>query len=243
MAPSRTAAIIADPVFDLRDERLAHLVNGGGAAHTPRLQRLPFSAHEADAIEALVDDASQVLSLTGFAASREQVLAAPLNQYRYLHLATHGLVDARRPAMSGIALAAYDQTANPQPNMLLLGDLYQLGLNAELVTLSACDTALGKDIRGEGLVGMVDAFLRAGANGVIASLWPAADRATAELMTHFYDAMLKDGRAPAAALRHAQRQLAASKEWSAPFYWAGFVYLGDWRRPAETTERIATVYF
>ncbi len=239
--PSRTAAIIADPVFDLRDERLAHLPNGHRITHERRLQRLPYSAREANAIAALVGDASQVLSLTGFAASREQVLAAPLDQYRYLHLATHGLVDAQRPALSGIALAAYDQTARPQPNMLLLGDIYQLGLNAELVTLSACDTALGTDIRGEGLVGMVDAFLRAGANGVIASLWPAADRATAELMTHFYDAILKRGQPPAAALRHAQRQLAASTDWAAPFYWAGFVYLGDWRRPAESADLLATV--
>jgi CHAT domain-containing protein len=102
-------------------------------------------------------------------------------------------------------------------------------LNAYLVVLSACETALGKDIRGEGLLGFTQGFLYAGAKSVVASLWPVADRATAELMQRFYQHMLRDGLRPADALRRAQLALAAEPRWSAPFFWSPFVLLGDWQ--------------
>ena len=95
--------------------------------------------------------------------------------------------------------------------------------------MSACETALGRDIRGEGLLGLTQGFLYAGAKGVVASLWPVADRATAELMKRFYEHLLRDGLRPADALRRAQSSIASEPRWSHPYYWSAFVLLGDWQ--------------
>ena len=100
---------------------------------------------------------------------------------------------------------------------------------AELVVLSACDTALGKEVRGEGLVGLVRAFMYAGAKGVLASLWKADDEGTRRLMTGFYRSMLVDNLSPAAALRAAQVSMLQEPEWREPFFWSGFVLQGEWR--------------
>jgi len=97
------------------------------------------------------------------------------------------------------------------------------------VVLSACQTALGKEIRGEGLVGLTRAFMYAGAARVVASLWSVDDEATAELMARFYQGMLGDGLRPAAALREAQISLRRERRWRSPYYWGSFVLLGEWR--------------
>jgi CHAT domain-containing protein len=110
-----------------------------------------------------------------------------------------------------------------------LRDIYNLNLSADLVVLSACDTALGKDIKGEGLVGLTRGFMSAGSSSVVASLWKVDDRATAVLMTDFYQAMLEDGLPPAAALRSAKQKLRQEKAWSQPYFWAGFVLQGEYR--------------
>jgi CHAT domain-containing protein len=104
-----------------------------------------------------------------------------------------------------------------------------LKLGADLVVLSACETALGREIRGEGLIGLTQGFMTAGARTVVASLWQVPDRATAELMRQFYGYMLNDGLTPAAALRKAQLDSAAQRRWSDPYFWGGFVLVGDWR--------------
>ena len=101
-------------------------------------------------------------------------------------------------------------------------------MNADLVVLSACNTALGKEISGEGLVGVVWGFMYAGAPRVLASLWEVSDASTADLMERFYRAMFKQGLRPAAALRAAQIEMWRQQEWKMPFYWAGFVMQGDW---------------
>jgi CHAT domain-containing protein len=110
-----------------------------------------------------------------------------------------------------------------------LHDIFNLRLDADVVVLSACETALGREIRGEGLVGLTQGFLYAGARGLVASLWQVPDRATAELMTRFYTHLLQDGLRPAAALRAAQNELAATRRWSDPYFWGAFVLVGDWR--------------
>jgi len=121
-----------------------------------------------------------------------------------------------------------NQDGSKTNGFMPLHDIYNLDLSADLVVLSACDTALGKDIKGEGLVGLTRGFMSAGSRSVIASLWKVDDRATAVLMGDFYKSMLEDGLPPAAALRSAKQRLRQEKAWSAPYFWAGFVLQGDY---------------
>jgi CHAT domain-containing protein len=242
-APSgTTVAVVADPVFDPTDPR----VRGGSrapAAPSTRapgllraldslggngLSRLPFSRREADAVARLVPREG-LLEATGFAASRSLVVDGGLAGRRIVHFATHGLLDSAHPDLSGLVLSLVDERGRPRDGFLRMADVYNLRLPADLVVLSACQTALGREIRGEGIVGLTRGFLYAGARAVVASLWEVDDESTSELMAHFYRAMLKDGRRPADALRAAQLDLARNPRWSAPFYWAGFVIQGDWR--------------
>jgi CHAT domain-containing protein len=157
------------------------------------------------------------------------VFAGALNEYRVLHFATHGLVDSEYPALSALALSKFDESGRPQEGFLRLGDIYELNLNADLVVLSACDTALGEAIRGEGLVGLTQGFIYAGAKSLVASLWKVPDSATATLMIRFYEYMLRDGQRPAEALRNAQLSIAAEPRWRDPFFWSAFTISGDWK--------------
>jgi CHAT domain-containing protein len=126
-------------------------------------------------------------------------------------------------------LSLVDRRGNAQNGFLRLDEVYNLKLPAELVVLSACQTGLGKDIRGEGLVGLTRGFMYAGAARVVASLWQVDDSATAQLMKRFYAKMLVEGLRPAAALREAQVEMLKQNRWQAPFYWAGFVIQGEWK--------------
>ena len=191
-----------------------------------RLERLPATGAEAAAIAALVAPDSRLV-VTGFGANREQVLNAPLSDYRIVHFATHGLVDSRYPGLSALAFSQFDAAGQPLNGLLRLQDVYRLNLNADFVVLSGCETALGREIRGEGLIGLVDGFLYAGARNLVVSLWQVPDRATAELMTRFYGYVLRDALRPAEALRRAQRSIAAEQRWSDPYFWGAFVVLGD----------------
>jgi len=192
------------------------------------LSRLMFSREEADAIADLVP-ARSLLKATGFQASRTKALSGELGAYRIVHFATHGLLNSEYPELSGLALSLVDENGKAQDGFLRMHEIYNLRLPADLVVLSACQTALGKEIKGEGLVGLTRGFMYAGAERVVASLWQVDDLATAELMKRFYQAMLKDGLRPAEALRAAQIEMSKQKHWSAPYYWAGFVIQGEWR--------------
>jgi CHAT domain-containing protein len=240
-APSKTVAVFADPVFDPADPRIAsaearpvahgaqpQLATRSSALASGMLARLPFSAQEAEAIAGLVPESERYVAV-GFEASRATLFGIALDEYRLIHFATHGVIDTRYPDLSALALSRFDAAGAPTQGLLGLPDIYALNLNADLVVLSACETALGRDIRGEGLLGLTQGFLYAGAKGVVASLWPVADRATAELMRRFYDHMLLDGLRPAAALRRAQLSIAAEPRWRHEFYWSAFVLLGDWQ--------------
>jgi CHAT domain-containing protein len=112
---------------------------------------------------------------------------------------------------------------------LRLHDIYNLQLPAELIVLSACNTALGKQLKGEGLTGMVRGFLYAGSQRVVASLWKVDDEATSDLMRQFYVEMLQNNRSPAAALRQAQIAMWKQERWRPAFYWAAFSIQGEWR--------------
>ncbi|MGH9754942.1 MAG: CHAT domain-containing protein, partial [Blastocatellia bacterium] len=164
-----------------------------------------------------------------FQASRAAVASGQLSQYRYIHFATHGLADSQRPELSTILLSLCDEQGRPQDGFLRAHEIYNLEMPAELVTLSACQTGLGKLTRGEGLVSLTRGFMYAGAARVVVSLWSVSDQATSELMVKFYRRMLIDGERPAAALRAAQVEMWRDKRWETPYYWAAFTLQGEWR--------------
>lgn len=243
---TKSVAVFADPIFDKDDPRLRlatraksagseqsesvalasrELDSGGG--DTPKLQRLLASGREARDILSFAPSGSS-MEATGFKASRESLLGARLSQYRVVHFATHGILNEQNPELSGVVLSLYDEQGRfHKDGFVRLGDIFGLHLPVDLVVLSACRTALGKEVRGEGLIGLTRGFMYAGAPRVIASMWNVDDDATAELMKRFYQKMLKEGMTPASALMAAQASMAAQKRWSNPYYWAGFVLLGE----------------
>ena len=193
-----------------------------------RLPRLPFSRREAEAIRQ-VSPKGEVSVALDFRASREVAASPDLSQYRIVHFASHALLDSENPELSGIVLSLVDERGDPKDGFLRLHDIYNLNLPADLVVLSGCQTALGKQVKGEGLVGLIRGFMYAGAARVVASLWNVDDAATAELMSRFYRNMFLRGLRPAAALHSAQMEMAAQKRWRDPYYWASFQLQGEWK--------------
>ncbi len=223
----------ADPVFGPEDSRLAARPAGKAGAvsavrDAARLGRLRFSREEAEAIAAAAPAGSVRLEL-GFAASRDALLGSRLRDFRYIHLATHGVFDTARPELSGLVLSRADALGRPREGFVGLRDIYGLDLGADLVVLSGCQTALGREIRGEGLLGLTRGFFYAGAPRVVASLWRVDDRATARLMARFYRGLWGQGLPAAAALRQARLGLAAEPRYRDPYYWGAFIFQGDWR--------------
>jgi CHAT domain-containing protein/tetratricopeptide (TPR) repeat protein len=251
---AKSVAVLADPVFEASDPRLASAKNGNSSRETPAapaadaehseltrairtmnfsdaragFTRLPFSRREAESIIALTPKGTG-LKATDFSASRALVMSGQLSQYRILHFATHGLLDSERPELSGLVFSLVDQEGRPQDGFLRLHEIYNLQLNADLVVLSAGGTGLGKEIKGEGLIGLTRGFMYSGAPRVVASLWGVDDLATAELMKLFYQRMLKDGLPAGAAMRAAQLEMSRQKRWASPYFWAGFVLHGEWK--------------
>lgn len=188
---------------------------------------LPHSGEEAAAILGLVPTAQRV-EVLGRQADRAAVLRGDLRDYRFLHFATHGSFDPADPGGVGLALAQIGPDGRRQANgFLRLADIYGLRLRADLVVLSACQSALGREVPGEGMMGMTRGFFHAGARRVVVSLWNVDDQVTAELMRRFYRGMLAEGLSPTAALRAAQDSLRAGGR--SPYYWAGFTLQGEWR--------------
>jgi CHAT domain-containing protein len=228
---ARTLAVLADPVFRADDVRISPdriSVRSGVDAGLPEYARLRFSRAEAEGIAQLAETGG-VFKALDFEASRETAMKPELGEYRIVHFATHSLLDNQRPELSGVVLSLVDRSGRPQNGFLRLYDIYNLRLNADLVVLSACRTALGQDIKGEGLIGMTRGFLYAGAPRVLATLWEIDDRVTAEAMKKFYEGMLGRAERPAEALRAAQIALWKSKSQDAPYYWAAFNLEGEWR--------------
>ncbi|HVF67063.1 MAG TPA: CHAT domain-containing protein [Pyrinomonadaceae bacterium] len=263
-AGAKNVAVFADPVFNADDDRVAaadrraapnaqhssKLAALGRAlrdvdltAGEVRLERLRYTLDEADAIMS-VAPAGSALKAVAFNASRANATSPEVGGYRVVHFATHALLDDKRPELSGLVMSLVDERGRPQDGFLRLGDIYNLKMPVDLVVLSACRTGIGKEVRGEGLVGLHQGFMYAGASRVVSSLWKVDDEATAALMKSFYRHMLKEGRPAAAALRMAKSELRQARaEWRAPYFWAGFVIQGDWR-PSQfdraTTERNTT---
>ena len=245
-------AVIADPVFSAGDERLTSTAATGAAAPAaiagpentrllahlagtatakgapPFAPRLPFTRQEADRILGVRPDTSN-LKAVDFTASKAMVTSGRLATYRYVHFATHGYLDAEWPGFSSLVLSTVDEKGQPQDGFLRANDIYNLNLPAEVVVLSACQSGLGKEIKGEGLVGLTRGFMYAGAARIVVSLWSVSDEGTAELMTKFYKNMLQGKQRPAAALRAAQIEMSRDPRWRSPYYWAAFTLQGEWR--------------
>jgi CHAT domain-containing protein len=195
---------------------------------SPSVPRLLATRREAEAILQMVPQPG-ALRATGFEASRTLVLSPELSDYRILHFATHAVMNDQEPDLSGLLMSMVTENGAPQNGFVRVSDIYGLSLNADMVVLSACETALGKTVRGEGLLGFVRGFMSAGTPRVVASSWKVEDEATAALMRRFYTGLFKDHLRPAAALRAAQLELMADPLWHSPFYWAAFTLHGDWR--------------
>jgi CHAT domain-containing protein len=227
-SPEHVLAVVADPVFppvQIETDRGAlDLPSGGGL---DRLEPLPHSRVEAERLLALAPPESS-LALLGPVARRDLILDGKLAPYRYIHFATHGLFDPSDVRRSGLALSAYDPSGKRIEAFLSFGDIEKLRISADLVVASACDTAIGKNLRGEGPVGVSDAFLAAGARRTIGSLWQTDDRFTAEFMSELYRLLLVEKLSPAAALRRTQLHFLDDDNPYRDPDWAAFVLLGEY---------------
>ncbi len=227
-AGSGGPVILADLLSTRNQRRPSKPLPSKQTAKRLDLYRLRWTIDEAKAIEAVTSPADRLIAL-GFEANRKLATSPELTDYRIIHLATHGLLDSQRPELSAIIFSLFDRDGQQQEGYLRLHDIYNLSLSADLVVLSACETALGQEIKGEGLIGLTRGFMYAGAARVMSSLWKVEDESTAELMKHFYRSLLKDKLKPSAALRQAQIELWREAEMRSPYHWAGFIIQGDWR--------------
>jgi CHAT domain-containing protein len=247
------ALIVADPIYAANDPRLggeskvtaqSHPVQGDeelrGAQDLSQLARLESSAREASQIGALFG-AERVDLLHGAGATRDAVLARDLARYRFIHIASHGVIDSEIPQLSALILGRYGSSGPVTDPYLRAADLLTRTFHAEAVVLSACDTALGKEYASEGLVGLRYAALARGAQAVVASLWPVSDVIAARLMTRMYRGILttdetRPMQTPVArpevahALASAMREELVGAPGLDPALWAPFtVYVaGDW---------------
>ena len=245
---AHAVAVLANPVFQPDDERvtearkkkseqdaLAQSTNQRRDIKSAlrdvgvdQLTRLPYSNQEAAAIMNVAPK-GEVLSKLGFEATRAAALSPELSKYKIIHFATHGILDLQHPELSAIVLSLVDKNGAPQDGYLFLHDIYNLNLPAELVVLSACQTGIGKQVKGEGLIALTRGFMYAGAARLVASLWKVDDAATAALMKEFYKEMFVNSKKPAAALQAAQIYMRGTRRWNSPVYWAGFFIQGEWR--------------
>jgi CHAT domain-containing protein len=253
----KTIALLADPIFEKSDERLKHadsqIQRGiqsssnqtadsqrpqhlqraieafGGSNDEFTFPRLTSTGWEAEQIAKLAP-ADQVFKALSFDANRQLATSGKLSDYRIIHFASHSFINAAHPDLSGIVLSLVDRRGQEQDGFLRLHEIYNLKLSTDLVVLGGCRTGLGKEIKGEGLMSLTRGFMYAGAPRVIVSAWEVQDRPSATLMVKFYRGMLGPKRlSAAAALRAAQIEMLRDKQFSAPYFWAGFTLQGEWR--------------
>lgn len=238
--PAYALAIFADPVFDALDSRVAAhaLQPEGGSSPAARrslnvpgnsLPRLRYTLQEAHALSQLFP-ADQSRTFLQFAATREAAAGSALQDFRIIHLATHSLPDENNPELSKIVFSQVTKDGSPHKGELFAGDIYQMKLSADLVVLSSCQGAIGRQQPGEGPMSLARALLFAGSKAVVASLWEVNDEATAELMQRFYRHMVQDKLPPSTALARAQSEFRRHREKRLrnPYYWAGFELYGEW---------------
>lgn len=251
---SRALLVIADPVFNSNDARakkgtaaatadadvrglgiqsaLAD-VDGNTPASNATMEGLPLARLNGTRVEA--EQISKLAKTSGgqadvwldLDASEENLGTRDISKYRIIHVATHGLLNAERPQFTGVVLSLVGNKT--RDGFVRTDEVFNLRLGSPLVMLSACETGLGKEKRGEGVMGLTRAFMYAGAPTVGVSLWSVADKSTADLMTDFYQRLLSASTGTTSgSLRGAQLAMISGKKYSAPFYWAPFVLVGDW---------------
>jgi len=239
---AKTLAVFGNPKFPEQNEQtVSNQTSDDQSQHAtrsieldrdssdhPTFKSLFFAPREMANLREVATEA-QTFTASDYDATRERLLSMDLTQYAILHFATHGLLNPKRPEDSKLVLSTVTRDGRRVNGFVSLQDIYSLRAPVDLVVLSACQTGLGKDIRGEGLIGLTRGFMYAGATSVVASLWKVEDEATAELMKRFYVEMLKNGKTPDEALRAAQNSIRQEPQWSAPHYWAGFTLQGEYR--------------
>jgi len=223
-ALQRRIAVISDPIYTPDDRRLTLAASGaanyrGSERTSERLARLPYSAIEARAVVRAFGDAN-VIELAGFNATARRVIDLPSNELRVLHFATHAVARRDAPEQSALFLSEFAADGSPLANdRLTMDDIARSGLRADVVVLSGCATGDGRELRGEGVLGLTYAFLANGSHTVVASLWPVEDALTARFMEEFYAAYRSSGSAPQ-ALRIAQLRTRGT---SGSAVWPSFV--------------------
>jgi CHAT domain-containing protein len=242
-AATKNLLVFSDPIFSIQDERIVNQASNKSAPETTSIQpeklnfaqslsslsRLNASQAEADSIVQIIGDSASA-AFTGAAATREQFLSQPVSEYKIIHFATHGLIDEAHPQLSGIVLSQFTETGETRNGVLRLQDIYGLNLAADLVVLSACETGIGKEVKGEGLASLNNAFMQVGAKSVLSSLWKVDDYATVELMKHFYKSLADGDLSAAQALRQAQIKLRENPRYQSPFFWAAFNVQGNFHK-------------
>ncbi len=189
--------------------------------------RLEFSGKEIERIASLFPGGSSEIYLRSMATEEGFKRNGELNGFKYIHFATHGLIDEDEPNFSSLVLTCTNGSG--EDGLLQADEIFKLKLNADLVVLSACQTGLGKLVKGEGIVGLTRAFMYAGTPSVLVSLWSVSDMSTAALMGEFYKNLIKNKLSKTDALRKAQLTLISDEKYALPFYWAPFILIGDWR--------------
>jgi CHAT domain-containing protein len=179
------------------------------------------------------------VKLLDFDANTLNATQQDIGLYKYIHFATHGYFPPSAPERSGIVLSLYDKNKAAVNGYLGLAEVYNLRLQSDVITLSACDTGRGEVVKGEGLVGIARGFMYAGAPRVVSTLWAIDDESPTWFMREFYDGLLNKGLPAAAALKRTQLRMLGidheavgpkpKKEWKNPYYWAGYVLTGEWR--------------
>jgi len=253
---TKNLLVFSDPIFTNDDPRfpVGKTISETETAQTKneryrfveslgKLPRLSASKDESETIIKTVGEAESE-NYSGFEATRENLLNLKIDQYKILHFATHGYVNEEHPELSGILLSRYDENGRKLNEFFRIQDIYALNLQSDLVVLSACETGIGKDVRGEGLQSLNNAFLQSGAKTVMASLWKVEDTATLELMKHFYEVMASEKLTPSQALRRAQLKLRENPQFKSPFYWAAFTMQGDYKNVPEISRGFGSwIYF
>jgi CHAT domain-containing protein len=226
--PAKQAKLTGNPAADQSTAVKGLPESVMTAIRSTTVSWLPHSLQEAKAIEDVAPRGQAMLALD-FKASRATATSQALSQYRIVHFATHGITDSDHPELSGIILSLVNENGAKEDGYLRLHEIYNLKLPAELIVLSACESGVGKELKGEGLIALTRGFMYAGATRVVASLWKVDSAATAALMSEFYKEMFTNAKKPVAALRAAQLSMSTQPRWHDPYFWAGFVIQGEWQ--------------
>lgn len=242
-AASKDLLVFSDPVFSADDARLPKdtRIADNSSLKTERaeilrfaeslksLPRLAASKEEGNLIAEVIGRGKTDV-LSGFSATRERALNSEVSDYKIIHFATHAMINEEHPELSGIVLSRFDSQRRKTDEFVRLQDVYGMNLSADLVVLSACNTGIGKRIKGEGLMSLNNAFLQVGAKSVVSSLWKVEDYATLETMKNFYQILIKEKATPSQALRLAQIKTRQNERFRSPFYWAAFTVQGNFKQ-------------